>query len=51
MEILEVIVNRALEWHTLLGQLGLFRGISLALFISILFWLVLGLLLTLIWNG
>jgi DNA-binding NtrC family response regulator len=51
MEELEVIVNRALERHTLLSQLGLFRGISLALLISIPFWLILGLLLALVWKG
>lgn len=51
MEELEVIVNRAQERHTLLSQLGLFRGISLALLISIPLWLVLGLLLALVWKG
>ncbi len=50
MEELEVIVNRALERHTLLSQLGLFRGISLALLISIPLWLVLGILLALVWK-
>lgn len=45
MEELEVIINRALEHHTLLRQLGLFRGLTLALIISVPFWLVLGIIL------
>jgi len=35
MEELEVIVNRALERHTLFRQLGVFRGLTLALIISV----------------
>jgi DNA-binding NtrC family response regulator len=50
MEELEVIINRALEHHTLLRQLGLFRGLTLALIISVPIWLVLGIVLTLLWK-
>jgi len=42
MDELEVIVNRALERHTLFRQLGVFRGLTLALIISVPFWLILG---------
>ena len=50
MEELEVIVKRALERHTLFRQLGVFRGLTLALIISIPFWLVLGIVLALVWK-
>lgn len=50
MEELEVIVRRALERHSIVRQLGLFRGLTLALLISIPFWLVLGIVLTLLWK-
>ena len=50
MEELEVIVSRALERHTLLRQLGVFRGLSLALIISVPFWLILGIVLALLWK-
>jgi len=50
MEELEVIVNRALERHTLLRQLGVFRGLTLALIISVPFWLILGIVLALVWK-
>ncbi len=50
MEELEVIVNRALERHTLFRQLGVFRGLTLALIISIPFWLILGIILALVWK-
>jgi len=50
MEELEVIVNRALERHTLLRQLGVFRGLTLALIISVPFWLILGIILALVWK-
>ena len=48
MEELEVIVNRALERHTLFRQLGIFRGLTLALIISVPFWLILGIILALV---
>ena len=50
MEELEVIVNRALERHTIFRQLGVFRGLTLALIISIPFWLILGVILALVWK-
>lgn len=50
MEELEVIVKRALERHSILRQLGVFRGLTLALLISIPFWLILGIILCLIWK-
>ena len=50
MEELEVIVNRALERHTLFRQLGVFRGLTLALIISTPFWLILGIILALVWK-
>ena len=50
MEELEVIVNRALERHTLFSRLGVLRGLTLALIISIPFWLILGIVLALVWK-
>jgi len=50
MEELEIIVKRALERHTLLRQLGMFRGLTLALIISVPFWLILGIVLALVWK-
>ncbi len=50
MEELEIIVKRALERHTLFRQLGIFRGLTLALIISIPFWLILGIILALVWK-
>jgi len=50
MEELEIIVKRALERHTLFRQLGIFRGLTLALIISIPFWLILGIVLALVWK-
>ena len=48
MEELEIIVKRALERHTLIRQLGIFRGLTLALVISVPFWLILGIVLALV---
>ncbi len=45
-ESLEVTVDRALERHSLSKQLGVFRGLTLALIISVPFWLILGIVLT-----
>jgi len=42
---LEVVINRALERHTLFRRLGMFRGLTLALIISVPVWLVLGIAL------
>lgn len=45
MEELDVIINRAFERYRLSRQLGLFRGLSLALMISIPVWLLLGIIM------
>jgi DNA-binding NtrC family response regulator len=50
MEELEIIVKRALDRHTLIRQLGMFRGLTLALIISVPFWLILGIVLALVWE-
>ena len=47
---LELIVERALERHTLFRQVGVFRGLTLALMVSIPFWLILGIVLTTAWK-
>jgi len=49
MEELEIIVKRALERNTLFRQLSIFRGLTLALLISVPFWLILGIVLALVW--
>ena len=49
-EKLQIIVERALERHTLFRQLGVFRGLTLALTISIPFWLILGIILAKVWK-
>ena len=41
-------IDRALERHNLFRQLGLFRGLTLALIISVPFWLILGIALALV---
>ena len=51
MEELEVIINRALERRDLSKQLGVFRGLTLALIISVPVWLILGIVLALLWKG
>ena len=48
LEELEAIIHRALEQYTLIRQLGIFRGLILALITSIPFWLFLGIILTLV---
>jgi DNA-binding response OmpR family regulator len=48
LEELEAIIHRALEQYTLIRQLGIFRGLTLALITSIPFWLFLGIILTLV---
>ncbi len=45
LEALELIISRALEKHTLFKQLGIFRGLTLALIISVPVWLILGIIL------
>ena len=47
---LEIIINRALERAQLARQLGLFRGLTLALLISVPIWLLLGILLMKWWR-
>lgn len=50
MEELELIINRALERRALSKQVGVFRGLTLALFISVPVWLILGIVLALLWK-
>jgi len=50
MEELEIIINRALERHALFRDLGVFRGMTLALVISVPLWLILGIVLAMIWK-
>jgi|APSaa5957512622_1039677.scaffolds.fasta_scaffold140788_2 DNA-binding NtrC family response regulator len=50
-EKLEMTVERALERHSLFRQLGVFRGLTLALTISIPFWLLLGIILAGVWKN
>ena len=50
LEELKVIIDRAIEQHYLFSQLGIFRGLTLALIISVPVWLVLGILMGLIWK-
>ena len=50
MEELEIVINRALERHSLFGRLGVFRGLTLALIISVPFWLILGIILSRVWK-
>ncbi len=45
LEALELVISRALEKHTLFKQLGIFRGLTLALIISVPVWLILGIIL------
>ncbi len=50
MDELEVVIGRALERHTLFRRLGVFRGLTLALIISVPLWLILGIILALVWK-
>ena len=47
---LQIIIERALERYSLARQLGIFKGLTLALLISIPLWLVLGIVLVLLWR-
>jgi two-component system response regulator AtoC len=49
MKELEVIINRALERHRLSRGLGTFKGLTLALIISVPLWLILGIVFALLW--
>ena len=50
MEELGVIIDRALERHALSKQLGVFKGLTLALIISVPLWLILGIILAVLWG-
>jgi DNA-binding NtrC family response regulator len=50
MEELELIINRALERRALSKQVGVFRGLTMALIISVPVWLILGIVLALLWK-
>lgn len=45
LKALEIIVSRAMERHTLFRRLGMFRGLTLAMIISVPVWLALGIVL------
>lgn len=47
---LRIIVERALEKYSLARQLAVFKGLTLALLISIPLWLILGIVLALVWR-
>jgi len=51
MEVMKVIVNRPMERHSILRKLHVFRGLSLALIISVPLWLLLGIFLALVWKS
>jgi DNA-binding NtrC family response regulator len=51
MEVMRLIVNRAMERHSILRKLHAFRGLSLALIISVPLWLLLGVFLALVWKS
>jgi len=50
MEQLKLIVDRAVDRRSLADQVGVFRGLTLALLISVPAWLVLGIMLGVVWN-
>ena len=50
MNELEVIISRALERHTLFKQLGVFKGLSIGLMISVPFWMILGIVVAVAWK-
>jgi two-component system, sensor histidine kinase and response regulator len=50
MNELEVVIGRALERHTLFRQLGVFRGLSIGLMISVPFWMVPGIVMAMAWE-
>ena len=49
-KMIEVVINRALEHHSLFSQLSMSRRLILALIISLPFWLILGIILSLVWK-
>jgi len=50
MDELQIIIERALERHSLARKLGVFRGLTMTLLISTPFWLILGIVLALVWR-
>ena len=50
MQEFELLIDRALERHAMSKQLGVFKGLTLALIISVPLWLILGIVLTLLWK-
>ena len=50
-KILEALMLRALDWQAMKRQWGIFRGLTLALVISIPLWLVLGIILARLLSG
>ena len=50
MQELEVIIDRALDRYALSKQLGVFKGLTLALIISVPLWLILGIVLAVLWK-
>ncbi len=50
MEELEVIIERALDRYALSKQLGVFKGLTLALIISVPLWFILGIILAVLWK-
>ena len=50
MDELNVIINRAIERHSLSKRLNFFRGLTLALLISVPFWLILGIVFAFLWE-
>jgi len=50
MSELEVIITRALEHHALFKQLGVFKGLSIGLMISVPFWMILGIVVAIAWK-
>lgn len=51
MDELKIIVERAMERHALRRQLGAFRGLALAVLISVPVWLILGIVLAFLWRS
>jgi two-component system response regulator PilR (NtrC family) len=51
MEVMKVIVNRAMERYSILRRLRVFRGLSWTLIISVPLWLLLGIFLALVWKA
>jgi DNA-binding NtrC family response regulator len=50
MSELEVIIARAIQHHSLFKQLGVFKGLSIGLMISVPFWMILGIVVAMSWK-